>query len=74
MLAVARPRPDRAWLVPLPCTWFAASRSLGECFQLFDVIHRITTTHEAIQRITREVGRIFVPIRLWLVNEGRMAG
>ncbi|PRW34001.1 adenosine deaminase [Chlorella sorokiniana] len=31
------------------------SRTLGECFQLFDVIHRITTTHEAIQRITREV-------------------
>ncbi|PSC76982.1 Adenosine deaminase [Micractinium conductrix] len=32
-----------------------ASRTLGECFQLFDVIHRITTTHAALTRITREV-------------------
>ncbi|EFN56962.1 hypothetical protein CHLNCDRAFT_143540 [Chlorella variabilis] len=32
-----------------------ASRTLGECFKLFDVIHRITTQHAAITRITREV-------------------
>ncbi|KAL4425320.1 hypothetical protein ABPG75_009336 [Micractinium tetrahymenae] len=32
-----------------------ASRTLGECFKLFDVIHRITTDHAVITRITREV-------------------
>ncbi|KAL4419191.1 hypothetical protein ABPG77_007781 [Micractinium sp. CCAP 211/92] len=32
-----------------------ASRTLGECFKLFDVIHRITTDHDVITRITREV-------------------
>eukprot|EP00887_Chlorella_sp_A99_P003526 scaffold7.g3526.t1 len=26
----------------------------AECFQLFDVLHRLTTTHETITRITRE--------------------
>jgi len=41
-----------ALLASLP----AASRTLGECFQLFDVIHRITTRHDVISRITREVG------------------
>ncbi len=33
----------------------AASRPLGECFKLFDVIHQITTTCAAITRIAREV-------------------
>lgn len=28
---------------------------MAECFQLFDVIHNVTTTHEAITRITLEV-------------------
>ena len=41
--------------VCLPATAPAASRSLGECFQLFDVIHRITTSHATLTRITREV-------------------
>ena len=33
----------------------AASRSLAECFRLFDVIHRITTDLATITRITAEV-------------------
>jgi hypothetical protein len=32
----------------------AARRTLDDCFKLFDLIHRITTTHAAISRITRE--------------------
>ncbi|KAL4854539.1 Adenosine deaminase-like protein [Chlorella vulgaris] len=32
-----------------------ASRPMGECFKLFDVIHQITTTCAAITRIAREV-------------------
>jgi hypothetical protein len=31
------------------------SRSLHECFQLFGLIHRITTTHDAVARIAEEV-------------------
>lgn len=31
------------------------SRSLSECFQLFDLIHKLTTDHETITRITEEV-------------------
>eukprot|EP00892_Ulva_mutabilis_P003273 jgi/Ulvmu1/1317/UM011_0045.1 len=30
-------------------------RTLAECFQLFDVIHNVTTSHEAITRITLEM-------------------
>eukprot|EP00878_Enallax_costatus_P033175 GHUV01036570.1.p1 GENE.GHUV01036570.1~~GHUV01036570.1.p1 ORF type:complete len:123 (+),score=20.24 GHUV01036570.1:594-962(+) len=30
-------------------------RSLADCFKLFDAVHQITTTHEAVTRITREV-------------------
>mmetsp|Transcript_189 Transcript_189/g.349 ORF Transcript_189/g.349 Transcript_189/m.349 type:complete len:354 (+) Transcript_189:104-1165(+) len=30
-------------------------RSLPECFKLFDLIHRVTTSHEIVARITREV-------------------
>ena len=30
------------------------SRSLPECFALFDLIHRVTTDHAAISRIARE--------------------
>ena len=30
-------------------------RSLSECFKLFDLIHRVTTKHAVITRITREV-------------------
>ena len=45
-----------AWLPScLPALLRAASRSLGECFQLFAAIHRITTDHSTITRITREV-------------------
>jgi adenosine deaminase len=33
----------------------AGDRTLAECFKLFDVIHRITTDHDVITRITREV-------------------
>ena len=29
-------------------------RSLADCFALFDVIHRLTTRHDVVQRITRE--------------------
>jgi adenosine deaminase len=34
-------------------------RQLADCFKLFDIIHRITTTHEVITRITQEVIRDF---------------
>ncbi|KAK9800200.1 hypothetical protein WJX73_008322 [Symbiochloris irregularis] len=30
-------------------------RSLSNCFKLFDLIHQLTTTHEVITRISREV-------------------
>ena len=30
-------------------------RTLSECFKLFDIIHRITTDHNTITRITSEV-------------------
>mmetsp|Transcript_26097 Transcript_26097/g.49276 ORF Transcript_26097/g.49276 Transcript_26097/m.49276 type:complete len:351 (-) Transcript_26097:333-1385(-) len=30
-------------------------RSLGECFKLFDLIHKVTSHHDVITRITREV-------------------
>ncbi|GAQ87811.1 Adenosine deaminase [Klebsormidium nitens] len=30
-------------------------RSLADCFKLFDVIHQLTTEHDTITRITREV-------------------
>ena len=29
-------------------------RTLADCFALFDVIHRLTTRHDVVQRITRE--------------------
>ena len=28
---------------------------MSECFKLFDVIHKVTTNHDSIARITREV-------------------
>ncbi|KAL6072907.1 Adenosine deaminase like [Balamuthia mandrillaris] len=31
------------------------SRTLSECFELFAIIHKVTGTHEALERITREV-------------------
>lgn len=37
----------------------AGDRTLAECFKLFDVIHRITTDHDTITRITREVVKDF---------------
>jgi adenosine deaminase len=33
----------------------AGERTLADCFALFDVIHRLTTRHETVERITREV-------------------
>jgi hypothetical protein len=33
----------------------AGERTLADCFALFDVIHRLTTRHETVTRITREV-------------------
>lgn len=33
----------------------SGDRTLAECFQLFDVIHRVTTDHGTVTRITREV-------------------
>ena len=33
----------------------AGDRTLSECFKLFDLIHRVTTKHDVITRITREV-------------------
>ena len=33
----------------------AGERTLSECFQLFDLIHRVTTDHATITRITTEV-------------------
>ena len=38
---------------PNPAT--SGDRTLAECFQLFDVIHRVTTDHGTVTRITREV-------------------
>lgn len=32
----------------------AAAPSLGECFALFELVHTLTTTHEAMTRLTRE--------------------
>ena len=40
-------------------TIYAGERSLSDCFKLFDLIHRLTTTHDTIQRITKEVARAF---------------
>lgn len=41
-----------------PCLWppltAAAAPSLGECFALFELVHTLTTTHEAMTRLTRE--------------------
>ena len=34
---------------------YAGKRTLAECFQLFDLIHRVTTDHETISRIATEV-------------------
>ncbi len=33
----------------------AGKRTLSECFQLFDLIHRVTTDHATITRIATEV-------------------
>lgn len=33
----------------------ATDRSLSQCFQLFSIIHRVTTSHNAVTRIAREV-------------------
>lgn len=32
----------------------AAAPSLGECFALFELVHTLTTNHEAMTRLTRE--------------------
>ena len=34
-------------------------RSLADCFALFDVIHRLTTRHDVVQRVTREAVQDF---------------
>lgn len=33
----------------------AGDRTLGDCFKLFDIIHKVTTSTEVITRITTEV-------------------
>ncbi|KAH7293814.1 hypothetical protein KP509_28G043800 [Ceratopteris richardii] len=38
-----------------PFHFFAGDRSLAECFKLFDLIHLLTTDHNIITRITKEV-------------------
>lgn len=35
------------------------NRRLADCFKIFDIIHRLTTSHEIITRITHEVIRDF---------------
>jgi Adenosine deaminase len=47
----------RAHRVPMTLTQLlvAGERSLADCFVLFDVIHRLTTRHEVVTRITTEV-------------------
>jgi adenosine deaminase len=42
-----RPPPDLSFL--------SEHRTLADCFRLFDVIHRLTTDHATITRITEEV-------------------
>ena len=37
----------------------SADRSLAQCFRLFAIIHRVTTTHNAVTRIAREVTEDF---------------
>lgn len=32
---------------------------MSDCFKLFDLIHKLTTTHETITRITRAVVQAF---------------
>ena len=32
---------------------------MAECFKLFDIIHRCTTSHEVVSRISREVAEDF---------------
>jgi adenosine deaminase len=33
----------------------SGERTLADCFALFDIIHRLTTRHEVVTRITAEV-------------------
>ena len=40
-------------------TTASADRSLAQCFRLFAIIHRVTTTHDAVSRIAREVTEDF---------------
>ncbi len=37
----------------------AGKRTLSECFKIFDIIHKVTTDHDVISRITEEVLRDF---------------
>jgi hypothetical protein len=39
----------------VPLWALAGHRSLADCFVLFDAVHQLTTKHETITRITREV-------------------
>ena len=40
---------------PILLVCLAGDRTLSECFKLFDIIHRLTTDHATITRITQEV-------------------
>ena len=33
----------------------AGNKTLGECFALFDLIHKVTTTHAIVGRLTQQV-------------------
>jgi hypothetical protein len=48
------PRHPPPFETPNPPT-HTDQRSLADCFLLFDTIHAITTSHEVVTRITREV-------------------
>ena len=47
-----RERVGNAWVL-------AGQRTLSECFKLFDIIHKVTTEHSTISRITCEVAEDF---------------
>ena len=58
------------WLTPDLNGASAGNKTLGECFALFDVIHRVTTEHATVARLTQQVlasfaadGVVYVELR-----------